>query len=309
MPPAIKPKRLRDGDVVGLVAPAGPLRHAAEELDRAHHLMDILGLRVVLGKNIRKNHGYLAGTDAERAEDINDFARDPNVRAIFAVRGGYGTMRILDAIDFRALAAGRKVVIGFSDLTALLNAITSRTGLITFHGPVAGHSIPARAVDGIRRAVMSTEALGELRVPKIEPLANRRATGRLVGGNLTMVAALSGTRYAVPYDGNILLLEDVKEAPYRVDRMLTQLTLSDGFDKVAGIALGRFQDCVPRTDDDRPSLTIEETLKECFDRVNKPMITNVGIGHMESQWTLPLGMLASFDGYAGKLVIAEPAVS
>jgi muramoyltetrapeptide carboxypeptidase len=303
-----KPRRLQKGDTIGLVAPAGPLRHA-EDLEHAKRLAAMLGLKMKLGDHIRARYGYLAGSDADRAKDFNEFVHDPRVRAIFFLRGGYGTMRILDAIDYDALKADPKVILGFSDVTVLLNAITTITGVVTFHGPVAGHPMPERAVAGIRRAVMSAEPLGEFRVPEIGPLAGGAASGQLVGGNLSMVAALSGTPYAVPCAGKILMLEDVKEAPYRVDRMLTQLRLSGDLDAVAGIALGRFQDCLPRADDDKPSLTIEETLGDRLASMKKPMITNIGIGHMESQWTLPIGMNVSIDGNAGTLVIAEPAVS
>ncbi len=269
----------------------------------------MLGVRLKLGANIHSQYGYLAGSDEARAADFNGFARDPRIRAIFALRGGYGTMRILDKIDYGALAADPKIILGFSDLTALLNAITAQTGLITFHGPVAGHPMTGAAVMGIRRAVMSTEPLGELRVPEIGALARGTARGQLAGGNLSMVAALSGTPYAVPCAGKILLLEDVKEAPYRVDRMLTQLSLNGNLAAVAGIALGRFQDCVAKEGDDRPSLSIDETLRDRLSGLKKPMITHVSIGHMEGQWTLPLGMVASFDGPAGKLVVEESAVS
>jgi muramoyltetrapeptide carboxypeptidase len=305
----LKPPRLRKGDTVALVAPAGPLRHAAD-LEHAKREAALLGLRLVMSQHIHDQYGYLAGSDAARAEDFNHFARDPQIRAIFALRGGYGTMRILDDIDYSALADDPKVILGFSDLTALLNAITSRTGLITFHGPLAGHSIlSGTLIGGIQRAVMSSEPLGVMRVPEIGTLAAGAARGQLMGGNLSLVAALSGTPYAVPCAGKILLLEEVNEAPYRVDRMLTQLRLNGDLHAVAGIALGRFQNCVAKTDDDRPSLTIDETLLDRLLDLNKPMITHIGIGHMEDQWTLPLGMMAAFDGGAGTLVIEESAVS
>jgi muramoyltetrapeptide carboxypeptidase len=148
-----------------------------------------------------------------------------------------------------------------------------------------------------------------LRAPAIGTLSGGSARGRLVGGNLSIVAALSGTPYAVPCAGNILVLEDVKEAPYRVDRMLTQLTLSGDLESLAGIALGIFRDCVPRADDDQPSWTIDETLRDRLAALNKPMITRLPVGHVEDQWTLPLGMSVAFNGNAGTLTIDESALS
>jgi muramoyltetrapeptide carboxypeptidase len=302
-----KPLRLVKGDKVGLVALAGPLRHA-DDLESAKRLAATLGVRLVVGDHVHDHDGYLAGRDAARAADFNRFARDPTVRAIFSLRGGYGTMRVLDQIDYAALEADPKIVLGFSDLTALLNAITTRTGLITFHGPVAGHRLSERAVAGIRSALMSTDPLRVLRVPSIGTLSGGKARARLVGGNLSMVAALCGTPYAVPCAGNILMLEDVKEAPYRVDRMLTQLTLSGDLASVAAIALGSFRDCIPREDDDQPSWTIDETLRDRLARMRKPILSRLPAGHIDDQWTLPLGMTVSFDGDAGTLTIDEPAV-
>jgi muramoyltetrapeptide carboxypeptidase len=307
-PMMVKPPRLMKGDKVGLVALAGPLRHDAD-LERAKRQAAALGVRLVMGDHIRDHDGYLAGSDAARADDFNRFARDPAIRAIFSLRGGYGTMRVLDRIDYAALRADPKIVLGFSDLTALLNVITARTGLITFHGPVAGHALADRAVAGIRNALMSKDPLGTLRVPGVGALSRGKARAPLVGGNLSIVAALAGTPYAVPCAENILLLEDVKEAPYRVDRMLTQLTLGGDLASVAGIALGSFRDCVPREDDDQPSWTIDETLRDRLVALRKPMITRLPAGHLEDQWTLPLGMAVSFDGDAGTLTVETPAVS
>jgi len=307
-PATLKPPRLRKGDTVGLIAPAGPLRRPAE-LENAKHQAELLGVRLVLGDHIYDRYGYLAGSDAARAEDFNRFARDPQVRAIFSLRGGYGTMRILDAIDYAALTRDPKIVLGFSDLTALLNAITARTGLITFHGPVGISTPSPGAISGIRRAVMSGEPLGTMHVPQIGTLSGGVAHGRLVGGNLSLVAALCGTRYAVPCAGNILVLEEIDEAPYHIDRMLTQLLLSGDLPVVAGIALGNFRNSVAPGDDNLPSLTIDETLRDRLAGLKKPLMSTLLVGHIKDQWTVPLGMPAAFDGDAGTLVIEEPAVS
>lgn len=307
--PVLKPMRLQPGDTICFVAPAGPLRHVKDELKNALHLAEGLGLRCELGKHVTDTYGYLAGSDEARASDFNRFARDPQIRGIFALRGGYGTMRVLNGIDYEALAANPKVVLGFSDLTALLNAIMLQTGLVTFHGPVAAHPVTATAVEGIKRAVMSAEPLGTMRVSGVGSLAHGEAHGRLVGGNLSMIAAMSGTPFAVPCGGNILMLEEVNEAPYRVDRLLTQLRLNGDLGSVTGLALGQFVNCVPKIDDDRPSFTVEEVLRDCLAGLKKPMITRMNVGHIDDQWTLPIGMPVSFDGNAGNFTVAHSAVA
>jgi muramoyltetrapeptide carboxypeptidase len=297
-----KPLRLRQGQTVGLVAPASSV--SAADLGRARRFAELLGVRVKLGAHVHAEHGYLAGTDDERLDDFNAFVRDPDVRAIFALRGGYGTMRILDDIDYAGLGADPKIVLGFSDLTALLNAITSRTGLVTFHGLVAGHSTNTPNVIGsVQRAFMSREPL-ELRAPESRTFSAGSAHGPLVGGNLSLVAALCGTPYAVPCAGNILLLEDVKEEPYQVDRTLTQLMLNE-LKHVAGVALGQFVDCLPT---ERPSLTVEQTLEDRLGRLNKPILSNLPVGHIDEQWTLPLGLTAELDASRHAIRFAESAV-
>jgi muramoyltetrapeptide carboxypeptidase len=307
-PAELKAPLLRQGDVVGIIAPAGPVRRS-EELEHAREQARLLGLEPRFGKHVFDQYGYLAGNDARRADDFNRFAKDPSIRAIFAVRGGYGTMRILDDLDYAALAADPKVVMGFSDLTALLNAITARTGMITFHGPVAGHAmLSAELIGGIRRAVMSKRPLGALRAPEIRMIVPGTARGRLAGGNLSVIAALSGTPYAVPSHGRILFVEDVHEAPYRVDRMLTQLRLSGALRGCAGIALGKFQECVPKSDE-LPSLTVEQTLGDRLEDLGKPVLAGARVGHLEDQWTLPVGMIATIDGPDRCIRIDEPAVA
>ncbi|HEY9179114.1 MAG TPA: LD-carboxypeptidase, partial [Candidatus Baltobacteraceae bacterium] len=230
---------LRDGDAVALLAPAGPLA-SDEEFARAEHVVRSLGLVPCLGRHARERDGYLAGTDEQRAADFNEAARDPQIRGIFALRGGYGTMRILDAVDYDALAADPKVVLGYSDLTALLNVITQRTGLVTFHGPVAALSkFTDNEITWLRRAVMQTDSLGELPAPDAEIVTPGNAQGRLCGGNLSLVSALVGTPYAIDTARAILVLEEVDEAPYRIDRMLVQLEMSGALSRLAGVLIGR----------------------------------------------------------------------
>lgn len=260
-----------------------------------------------MGRYAKQRRGYLAGSDRERAADFNQAARDPLVRGIFALRGGYGTMRILDAIDYAALAADPKVVLGYSDLTALLNAITQRTGLITFHGPVAALSkFTENETAWLRRAIMQPQPLGVLDAPGAAAIAAGSAQGRLCGGNLSLVTALLGTPYEIDTSGALLVLEEVDEAPYRIDRMLTQLRLSGAFSHVAGLLVGRCANC--EVDEQHPyaDMPLARTLHDCLGDLGVPVITELPIGHDGEQWTVPIGAHARIE--SGGVVVDRPAV-
>lgn len=254
--PLLKPPMLKPGDTIALVAPAsgvsrGEILEATETLKR-------LGFAVKTGDHLTKDFGYLAAPDQERADEFMRFIADPEVKCLMAVRGGYGVMRILPLLDFEAIRANPKIIIGYSDLTALVNPIFQKSGVIAFHGPVATSTFDAYTLDSFRRTVMSNQAGGtfdeseefsgirfsEARAATIVP---GKAQGRLVGGNLSLVAALMGTPYQIDLRGNILFLEEIEEEPYRIDRMLMQLALSGKLGECAGVALGRFTKCEART--------------------------------------------------------------
>jgi muramoyltetrapeptide carboxypeptidase len=283
-----------------LVAPAGPLK-SDDEFERAQQIVRTLGLVPRIGTFAKASElGYLAGTDEQRAADFNEAARDPRVRGIFALRGGYGTMRILEKIDYKALARDPKVVLGYSDLTALLNAITQRTGLLTFHGPVAALSqFTALETQALRAAVMSAEPLGALQAPEAQTLIGGVARGRLAGGNLSLIAALLGTPYEINTRGALLVLEDVDESPYRIDRMLTQLRMSGALSRAAGIIAGGWTNCG----------VTDELLRDRLGDLGIPVLTETLIGHIDEQWTLPIGARATLDANARTLTIEEPAVT
>ena len=305
----LKAPRLRRGDAIGIVSPAGPA-HTPQELQHASRHAELLGLVPVFGKHATDRYGYLAGKDSARAEDFNRFARDPQIRGIFALRGGYGVMRILDEIDYAALLHDPKVVLGFSDITALLNAITVRTGLITFHGPAMAHaSFTSDVLEGIKRSTMHREPLGPLRVRDARSIHGGRARGKLMGGNLSIVAALSGGPFRVPCDNAILLLEDVREAPYRIDRMLTTLRINGDIERAAAIGLGNFPLCEPHEGDDIPSLTLAEVFADRLAGLDKPVLGTLEIGHVERQWTLPLGAWGTLDADAKTFSVDESAVT
>jgi muramoyltetrapeptide carboxypeptidase len=286
---------LREGDTVALVAPAGPLADEAA-LERAQNVVQSLGLVPRIARHALDRERYLAGTDEARAADFNEAARDPQVRGIFALRGGYGTMRILDAIDYDAFAADPKVVLGYSDLTALLNAITQRTGLVTFHGPVAALSpFTENETAWLRSAIMSPEPLGALRGPDAVTLASGSAKGRLCGGNLSLIAALIGTPHEIDASGALVVIEDTDEAPYRIDRMLTQLRMAGVFARAAGVVAGRFSNCGDAA----------AVLRERLSDVHIPVLAELPIGHEGEQWTLPIGLPASLEN--GTLLVEAAA--
>ncbi|HET6894180.1 MAG TPA: LD-carboxypeptidase [Candidatus Baltobacteraceae bacterium] len=305
MKPLLAPA-LREGDTVALIAPAGPLA-SDEEFARAQDVVRSFGLVPRIGRNARAKRGYLAGSDAQRVADFNEAARDPQVRGIFALRGGYGTMRILDALDYDALAADPKVVLGYSDLTALLNAVTQRTGLVTFHGPVAAlSSFSDTEREWLRRAVMQPHPLGALDAPGACVVAEGSSHGRLCGGNLSLVAALTGTPFEIDTSGALLFIEEVEEAPYRIDRMLTQLRLSGALSCVAGVLVGRCANCDVGADHPYAGMPLAQTLRDRLGDLGVPVVTDLPIGHRGEQWTLPIGARARIDG--ARIMIESAAV-
>jgi muramoyltetrapeptide carboxypeptidase len=290
---------LREGDSVALIAPAGPLK-SDDEFERAQDIVRALGLVPKIGTFAKASAlGYLAGTDEQRAADFNEAVRDSQVRGIFALRGGYGTMRILDRIDYDAVARSPKVILGYSDLTALLNSLAQETGLITFHGPVAALSqFTALETQALRAAVMTAEPLGVLHAPEAETLVDGVASGRIAGGNLSLIASLIGTPYEIDTSGALLVVEEVDESPYRIDRMLTQLRMSGALTRAAGIIAGGWTNCG----------VTGELLRDRLGDLGIPVLTETLIGHIDEQWTLPVGAYATLDSGARTLTFDEAAV-
>ncbi len=257
-----------------------------------------LGWEPVVGATVLGRRGYLAGSDAERAADLNRALADPAVDAVWCLRGGYGVMRILDVLDYEALLTRPKAVIGYSDITALHLAIGARARLISFHGPTARGTLTPFSRDSLERAVVqgrdSCGVAGRART-----LHGGRAVGRLTGGNLALVAALIGTPYAASLDGAILLLEDVGEAVYRIDRMLRQLRLAGALRGLRGIVFGAFTD----RGDEADALPLDDVLQETADALAVPCIAGAPIGHIDDQWTLPLGAMAELDADARRVSV------
>ncbi|MBV9270899.1 MAG: LD-carboxypeptidase [Candidatus Eremiobacteraeota bacterium] len=287
--------RLREGDTVVLFSPAGPVPNDGR-LERAQETLERTGLRVRVATHAMARRGYLAGSDDERLTDLNDALRDPDVRGLFALRGGYGTMRLLPYVDYDALRRDPKVVIGYSDLTALLNTMTSRTGVLTFHGPVASSGAWSdRVIGWLRGALFEGDSIGSLHAPASYVITPGSASGRLAGGNLSLIAGLVGTPYAIDFSDAIVLIEEVDEAPYRMDRMLTQLRLADAFRDARGIIVGKCSNCDVPDDHIYGDMKLRDVLEEQLRDRGSPILADIEVGHIEEQWTLPIGATARLD--------------
>lgn len=283
---------------MALVAPAGPLTEA--QLQQAIESVRAFDWEPVVGTYVLERFAYLAGTDEQRVEDLNRFAADDSVDAIWCIRGGYGAMRLLDRLDYDAWRRRPKALIGYSDISALHAAIGERAELVTFHGPTARTASTPFSRDSLRAAVIDGgNSCGT--APNAATLCGGRAHGRLAGGNLALVSALMGTPFAPSLDGAILVLEDVNEAVYRIDRMLTQLRLSGALDRVAGIAFGQFTDIPDEPAGEERRLI--DLLEEVAGRCGVPCLAGIPIGHIPDQWTIPLGAMAELGADAKTLIV------
>jgi muramoyltetrapeptide carboxypeptidase len=309
----IKPSRLRTGDLIGLIAPAST-SSTEEKIEKGSAYLETLGYRVKQGKYIRNVHGYLAGIDEERAADFNEMVRDKKVKAIFTLRGGYGTPRLLRMIDYRALKQNPKIIVGYSDITALQLAIFRKTGLITFSGPMAGvemwKGIDSYTEEHFWRMLTSNKKIGLLDNPSNEPLKilkHGKARGRLLGGNFSLLACLMGTLFLPKLRDSILFLEDVEEAPHRIDRMLAQLFNAGVLQNLGALVFGKFSDCYP-ADPKEPHLTLDEIMEEYSQKVPCPVISNFQYGHIPKKLTLPLGLETKVDTKRGRIAVVDTGV-
>ncbi len=315
------PRRLSAGQTIGLVAPSA----APNESDRirfATETVESLGLRVRPGAHLLDRDGYLAGADAARAADLNAMFADDAVDGVWCLRGGYGASRLLPMLDYDLIRRKPKALIGYSDITALHMAIHTRARLVTFHGPVAWRPLTPYTLGELRRVLCATEAPVRLGAPppvergegrvesdnRVTTLVPGTARGHLIGGNLCLMAHLTGTPYAPDLRGAILFLEDVDEHFYRIDRYLTQLWLSGALAGVAGVAFGKFTRCEPSPFFVQNRL-LEDILAERCRALGVPAVAGLMIGHVDDQTTLPIGCLAELDADAGTLTLLEPGVT
>jgi muramoyltetrapeptide carboxypeptidase len=312
----VKPPRLKAGDTVGLVIPS-----SAEwdpiNVDILLESLTVLGLKGKLGSHVFARRGYFAGDDKQRASDLNAMFADPSVAAIHCIRGGWGAARLLPHLDWDTIAKHPKILAGYSDITALLLSLHAKTGLVTFHGPNGGSVWNTFNVDWMKRVLWQGEAATFANLKETDetlvPVKNRtrtitpgKARGKLLGGNLTVFTTILGSPYVPDADGAILFLEDVQEAPYRIDRMFTQLKLTGILDKVKGVVWGTCSKCDPG--DGFASLTIPDVLDDHVKPLGVPAFYGAMIGHVEKQFTLPVGLDVELDADAGTITMLEPAV-
>lgn len=315
--PLLKPPRLQPGAVIGLVAPGGYTTEDA--IAKAVRNIESLGCRARQSVNLRASFGNYAGTAQQRLDDLHAMFADPDVSAIWAIRGGSGCISLLAGLDYALIRAHPKILLGYSDITALHLAIHRQTGLVTFHGPVASSTLSDYATEQLLAVLAdpqpqtvipmsSNNAYRGLTEPlyAIQTIHPGVATGVLMGGNLSMVSALAGTPYAAEIAGSLLFLEDVNEAPYRIDRWMTQLDLAGGFRNTAAVIIGICENCGPEHEEQ--SLTLDQTLALHLAPLTVPAVTGYSIGHIRNQCTLPIGVDATLDTRRQTITLHQAAV-
>ncbi len=315
LPRLIRPARLRTGMRIAVVAPASPL--SDEKFVKAMTNLTGLNLNLRPAAHLRSKTGYLAGSDEQRLEDLHRAFADPEIDAIWCARGGYGCSRLLENVDFKLIKRNPKPLIGFSDITALHCAISKKTGLVTFHGPVGASDFTEFTTDSLRRVLFEITPRFEVGLPDAsmpvpdgvfqpEVLRKGVARGPLLGGNLSLLAALAGTEWAPDFTGKIAFIEEVEEEPYRCDRMITQCLSALNLGRAAGIALGVFKGCEKKEGSD--SFSLREMLRDRLSGLGIPAVYGLPFGHVSDQCTLPVGITAELDADRGVLIILQAGV-
>jgi muramoyltetrapeptide carboxypeptidase len=315
--PMVKPRVLKPGDTVGLITPSSYVFDIWKIEQATARIEADLGVKCRLGRNVKSRHGYMAGTEKERLDDFHAMFADPSIAGVFCLEGGYGTERLLDGIDYDLVRRHPKVFLGYSDITGLHLALTRRAGLVTFHGPVALSALPPWTLESLKKAVMTAEPIGELGNPPEEDphspqfprhtVTPGKARGPIAGGNLTLVSTTMGTPYEIETKGRILFLEDTGEAPYRVDRMLTQLMLAGRLQQSAGVVWGTCTECTPARSGYEINLSVSDLLDEILGSLGKPVLAGLVFGHTKEKLTLPIGVEVELDAGAQTVRILEPA--
>jgi len=294
------PARLRKGDLVGIAAPSGPIN---ADIAAGIRMLQDAGLKTIVSQDINRRQDYLAGCDSRRIEELHELFSNPQVKAIWAARGGFGCARLLANIDYQLIKQNPKILIGFSDLTLLLNTIQSKTGVVTFHGPVLS-TIMRDGPTALKNCLttLSQPRLADAKIKGLEILRPGQATGSLVGGNLTSLVSLLATPYEPGWQEALLLLEDVNEPSYKIDRMLTQLKLAGRLDQIGGVILGDFLDNTLNSLGDI-ELIWQRVLELTADKV--PVWANFPVGHGPKNLTWPIGSRVLMDSYSGCLKFQE----
>ena len=290
------PKSLAKGDLIGITAPSGSIWNKSH-IDKIKNILHAEGFRTKLGKTLYEQDGYLAGNDTLRANELMGFYVDKNIKAIVTMRGGWGCARILDRLDYTVIRNNPKILIGFSDITSLINAIYLRANVISFHGPCGYSSWGDFTMSQVIAALVNGKPY-TMKNPNnyrkyLKTWVSGKAKGELIGGNLTVISAMVGTRFEPNWTNKILFLEEIGEEPYRVDRMLWQLKQAQVFDKINGLIIGSFKKCEP--EEPHKSFSLEEVFAQHFSELNLPIYQGAAFGHITPKFTLPIGVLAEMD--------------
>jgi muramoyltetrapeptide carboxypeptidase len=295
------PARLKTGDKIGIVAPAGPFE--GDAFEQGLKLLEEMGFEIYVPEGLLDARGYLAGTDEHRAEVVNRLFADESIDGLICARGGYGSLRILPMLDYDTIAKNPKILAGFSDITALLTVLFDRCGLVTFHGPVVTSLADAHelTISSLFETITSDGKL-EIEVSNGATLQPGTASGIMCGGNLATLCHLVGTPFAPSFTGKILFLEDRAEPPYKIDRMLKQMQLAGCFEGIAGIVLGSFEDCGPVED-------LFRIIKDIFANTRVPILGGMDSGHGSLNLTLPMGVEATLDADLQVLTYRQAATT
>ncbi|SHG05702.1 muramoyltetrapeptide carboxypeptidase [Salegentibacter echinorum] len=314
----IIPKGLKEGDTIGVISPSSAI-FETEPYEIARESLEAMGLKVKFGEFTKARYGHLAGTDMERAEELNEMFKDKNIDGIMALRGGSGAARILDKLDYNAIKNNPKVFMGYSDITALHLAIYEKTGLVTFHGPLAVSTWNSFSSDYFKRLLFNKEeitfsnptAKGDnlaQTTNRIRTITPGKASGKLIGGNLSVLTGIMGSPYfPTNWEDNILYLEDVGEQIYAVDRMMSQLQLGGVLDKISGFIFGKCTNCKPGGSG-YGSLTMEEVIDHYIKPLEIPAFSGSMIGHIDDNFTIPNGLEARIDSKKGSIKLLQAAV-
>ena len=308
-PNKVVPKALVPGDLVGITAPSGSIWNKSH-IDKIETILHEQGFKTKLGATLYEQDGYLAGNDEMRAKELMEFYEDKSVKAIVTMRGGWGCARILDMLDYTIIRNNPKILIGFSDITSLVNAVYSRSGVITYHGPCGYSSWGDFTMTCVKKALISGKPF-TLKNPgnyntDLKTWVSGKAKGELIGGNLTVVVSMIGTNYEPQWENKILFLEEIGEEPYRVDRMLWQMKQAGVFDKINGLVIGSFKDCQP--EEPHKSFSLEEVFEQHFAKARFPVYQGAAFGHITPKFTLPIGVLAEMDADTFSITTIERSV-
>jgi muramoyltetrapeptide carboxypeptidase len=309
----LKPKKLQNGEVIGVISPASSPQDPAL-VERGVNYLESLGYRVEVGKSVGKIEGYLAGSDSERVADIHEMFKNKHVKAIFSLRGGYGSARLVDKIDYDLVRKNNKIFVGFSDITVLQLAFYYKAGIISFAGPMVATNFAGDfnsfSEEFFWDLITKNRKIGKLKNPEQEKffVVNKgRGEGKLIGGNLSSLTSLLGSKFLPTFRNSILFLEEVNEPPYKIDRMFNQLRLARILSQVKGVILGRFVNCY-ETDKTKNTLSLNEIIVNYFKNLKIPVIYNVKHGHISELITLPVGLNTKVNATKGFIEVTETGV-